>query len=148
MRRRELKELAATRLAALTKEAKTRIHAAALAAEEQLVLSGLQSGEAKTVFEALPSVEDLMPALQLEDLGVTRWQPPADAAAQLTTPLTTAERRHRIVARAIEANPGASDRAIAKLAGVDHKTVAAHRNRGELPAAGGEFPTDGEEGDE
>jgi hypothetical protein len=143
MRRHELKELARTRLAALTKEAKTRIHAAALAAEEQLVLGGLQSGEARTVFEALPSAENLMPALQLEDLGVTRWRPPADAAAELTTPLGTAARRARVVARAIEANPGASDRAIAKLAGVDHKTVATHRpNRGELLAAGGEFPTD------
>jgi hypothetical protein len=144
MRKRELKELASVRLAALTKEAKTRIHAAALDAEEQLILGGLESAEARAVFEALPTVENLMPALQLEDLGVTRWQPPAEAAARLTTPLTTADRRRRIVARAIEANPDASDRVIAKLAGVDHKTVAAHRNHGELPAAGGEFPTNGE----
>jgi len=33
--------------------AKTRIHAAALAAEEQLVLVGLQSGEARAVFTSL-----------------------------------------------------------------------------------------------
>jgi hypothetical protein len=149
MRRRELEKLAAVRLAALTKEAKTRIQAAALDAEEQLVLGGLQSSEARVVFESLPTVEDLMPALQLEDLGVTRWQPPADAAGQLTAPLTTAARRARIIARAIEAHPGASDRAIAKLAGVDHKTIAAHRrDGGELPAAGGKFPTDGQEGGE
>jgi hypothetical protein len=143
MRRRELEKLAAARLAALTKEAKTRIHAAALDTEEQLVLGGLESGEARAVFEALPTVENLMPALRLEDLGVSRWQPPENAAAELTAPLTTAGRRARIVARAIEANPGASDRAIARLAGVDHKTVAAHRrSRGELPAAEGELPTD------
>lgn len=150
MRRRELEKLAATRLAALTKEAKTRIQAAALNAEEQLVLGGLESVEAREVFRGLPTVENLMPALRLEDLGVTRWQPPQDAAANLTTPLTPAQRKRRQVLRAIEANPGASDRAIAKIAGVDHKTVAAHRRGegGEIPAIDGKSPAEESGGDD
>jgi hypothetical protein len=143
-RRTELRKLAETRLAALTKTAKAAIQANALDNEELLIRSGLESGEAVAILDAMPTVEQLMPPLRLEDLGVVRWQPPEDAASQLTTPLTTAQRKRRQVLRAIEANPGASDRAIAQIAGVDHKTVATHR-RGELPAIGGEFPTDEEE---
>ena len=78
----------------------------------------------------MPTVADLMPALSLEDLGVKHWQPPEDIAAQLTTPMTPAQRRKRQILRAIEANPGASDRTIAQIAGCDHKTVATHRRGG------------------
>jgi hypothetical protein len=39
----------------------------------------------------------------------------------------------------------ASNREIAKIAGCDYKTVAAYRDRGELPALGGESPQDEEE---
>jgi hypothetical protein len=141
-RRAELRKLAETRLTALTKTAKTAIQSAALATEEKLILGGLQSSEARESFASMPTVEQIMPPLSLEDLGVKRWQPTEDAAAQLTTPLTPADRRRRIILRAIEANPGASDRAIAQIAGCDHKTVAAHRrDRGELPAISGEIPT-------
>ena len=66
-----------------------------------------------------------------------RWQPPEDAATQLTTPLTPADRRRRRILRAIEANPTASDRKIAEITGCDHKTVAVYRRGGE---SGGEFP--------
>lgn len=144
-RRAELRKLAEVRLAALTKTAKTAIQSAALDTEEALVMGGLQSGEAKAAFEALPTAEGLMPPLSLDDLGVVRWQPPDDAATQLTTPLTPADRRRRQILRAIEANPGASDRGVAEIAGCDHKTVAAHRrDRGEIPAISGEFPTTAE----
>ena len=78
-----------------------------------------------------------MPSLSIEDLGVVRWQPPEDAATQLTTPLTPADRRRRRILRAIEANPTASDRKIAEITGCDHKTVAVYRRGGE---SGGEFP--------
>jgi hypothetical protein len=67
-----------------------------------LVLGGLQSGEARELFNALPTVEALMPALTLDDLGVTHWQPPDDIAAQLTTPTTTADLARRQERRAIE----------------------------------------------
>jgi hypothetical protein len=147
-RRAELRKLAETRLAALTKTAKAAIRSAALDAEEKLILDGLQSDAARALFESMPTVEQIMPALGLDDLGVVRWQPPEDAASQLTTPLTPADKRRRRVLRAIEANPGMSDRKIAEIAGCDHKTVAAYRrDRGELPALAGDFPTE-EEGDE
>jgi hypothetical protein len=135
-RRAELRKLAESRVAALTKTAKTAIQGAVLGVEEQLLMGGLESSEAKSLFAAMPTVEQLMPALNLEDLGVKSWQPPEDSAAQLTTPLTPTDRKRRRVLRAIHANPGASDRQIAAIAGCDHKTVAAHR-----PNAGGEFPT-------
>jgi hypothetical protein len=141
-RRAELRRLAEVRLAALTKTAKTAIQASALEVERQLVLSGLESSEARAIFDSLPTVEQLMPALDLDDLGVKRWQPPEDIAGRLTTPLTPAQRKRRQVLRAIEANPGASDRKIAQLANCDHKTVAAYRReRGEVPAITGDSPT-------
>ncbi len=120
-------KLAEATLPALTKTAKTLIQGGALDVEERLIVDGLQSDEARSVSASMPTVEALTPALTLEDLGVKRWQPPEDIAAQLTTPLTPAGRRRRRVLRAIEANPGASDRKIAAIAGVDHKTVAAAR---------------------
>jgi hypothetical protein len=143
-RRAELHKLAETRLAALTKTAKTAIQAAALDSEEALVMGGLESSEARQTVAALPSVEQLMPSLSLDDLGVTHWQPPEDSASQLTTPLTPTDRKRRRILRAIEANPGASDRKIAQLAGVDHKTVASNRRKpgGEIRAITGEIPTD------
>jgi len=147
-RRTELRKLAEVRLAALTKTAKAAIQDRALEVETTLILGALESAEAITFANDMPTVEQLMPPLQLEDLGVVRWQPPEDAASQLTTPLTTVQRKRRQVLRAIEANPGASDRAIAQVTGVDHKTVAARRReRGDLPAIGGELPT-GSGGDE
>ena len=138
-RRGELRKLAEARAAAVTKTAKTAIQASALDIEERLVLGGLESEQAREVIASMPTVADLMPALTLEDLGVKHWQPPEDIAAQLTTPTTPAQRRRRQILRAIEANPTASNRAIAKLAGCDPKTVGALRGeRGELPAAGEE----------
>ena len=91
-----------------------------------------------------------MPALSLDDLGVKTWQPSKDAAAELLRPSTPADRKRTLVRRAIAANPHASDRKIAEIAGVDHKTVAAHRHRefstpaGEIPAGAGESPIESE----
>ena len=141
-RRAELRKLAETRLAALTKTARTAIQAAALDREEQLVLGGLHSTEARELFASMPTAEQLMPPLSLEDLGVVRWQPPEDAASQLTTPLTPAGRKRRRILRAIEANPCASDRKIAAIANADHKTVATYRReRGGIPAITGDSAT-------
>lgn len=127
----------------MTKTAKTAIQKHALDVEEKLIIGGLESTEAKDILASLPTPEQLMPALSLDDLGVKHWQPPENIAAQLTTPMTPADRRRRQILRAIEANPTASNRAIAKIAGVDPKTVAAHRVQGEgeeFPALGEEFP--------
>lgn len=135
-RRAELQKLAKSRLDALTRTAKAEIAARAIAVEETLIVGGLQSDAAREMAESLPSPEQLMPALRLEDLGVKRWQPPEDIAAQLTSPLTATQRRRRQIMRVIQARPGESNRAIAKAAGCDPKTVAAIRaERGEIPRA-------------
>jgi hypothetical protein len=147
-RRAELRKLAQAKLAALTKQAKTAIDGKALDVETALLVGGLASAEARELVAAIPTAEQLIPVLGLADIGVKGWQPAEDAAGQLLTPLTPADRKRRRILRAIEANPDASDRRIAELAGCDHKTVAAYRReRGELPGRfpsssghGGEFP--------
>lgn len=145
-RRAELNKLAVVRLQALTKAAKAEIQSAALKVEEALILGGLETAEARELFAAMPTAEQVMPALGLDDLGVVRWQPPEDAAAQLTSPMTPADKRRRQILRAVEANPGMSDRKVAELVGCDHKTVGTYRReRGELPAVGGELPESGGE---
>jgi hypothetical protein len=119
-RRAELHKLAQARLDALVQTAKTN----ALDIEERLILGGLESAEARTVLALMPTAVQLMPPLCIEDLGVVRWQPSEDAAAQLITPLSSADRRRRQIRWAIEANPGLSDRTIAEIASCDHKIVA------------------------
>ena len=145
-RRAELRKRATTKLAALTKTAKTAIGNAAGVAEERLILGGLESDEAMSVVKEIPTVEQLMPALGLDDLGVKGWQPPDDLAGRLLTPSTPADRKRRQILRAIENNPGASNRRITEIANCDHKTVAAYRQGGvvgELPESDGEFPNEG-----
>jgi hypothetical protein len=147
-RRAELRKLAQARLAALTAAAKSAVDGQALDAETALVAGSLESEDARAVLDALPTAEQLMPALSLDDLGVRTWQPPAGAASALLTPSTTADRKRRRVMAAIEAHPGWSDRRIAEVVGVDHKTVTTYRRRAgetarELP---GEGPGDGEPG--
>ena len=142
-RRAEQRKLAESRLAALTATAKAEIDAKTLEVETALITGGLESGEARAFLDAMPTAEQLMPALGLDDIGVKHWQPPTDAAAALLTPSTPADRRRKLILRAIEVDPAASDREIARTTGVDHKTVAAHRRTaGELPARSGEFPSE------
>jgi len=116
-----------------------------LETETHLVFGGLESSEARQFLAAMPIVEELMPPLSLENLGVTRWQPPEDAATQLTTPRTPADRRRRRILRAIEANPTASDARLPRSPGATTRPspcTAGVGNRvgnspltGELPAA-------------
>jgi hypothetical protein len=68
-RRAELRKLAQARLAALTKTAKTEIEAKALDVETELIARGLESSEARSFAEAMPTPEQLMPALTLDDLS-------------------------------------------------------------------------------
>jgi hypothetical protein len=123
-RRRELKELAASKLDALTTEAKRQINQQALNAQEQILLAGFETDEARLVLESMSTPEQLMPALSLEDLGVKRWQPPENAAAQLVTPITTGERIKRQVHRALVQYPNADDEEIAAITGLDCDTVS------------------------
>jgi hypothetical protein len=143
-RRTELRRLAASRLAALMATAKRLVDKQLLETETALVVSGLESSDAIAFLERMPTAEQLMPSLSLDDLGVKHWQPPVGLAGALLSPSSLAGRKRKIILRAIEANPGASDRKIAEIAGCDHKTVAAYRRSGgELPAPDGESPIDG-----
>lgn len=142
-RRAELRKVAAARLAALRAAASRAIDEAELKTETELIAGSLESADARAFLSAMPTPEQLMPPLSLDDLGVTTWQPPEGAAAALLTPETTAGRRRRKVLAAIAQDPAASDREIGRRTGVDHKTVAAYRRAaGELPAQPGEFPSD------
>jgi hypothetical protein len=141
-RRAELLKLAEKRAATLTAMTIAAVDQSVLDIEERLIVGGMDSDEARASVESMPSPEELMPPLSLRDIGVKQWQPDEDAAAKLSTPRSTADWRERQILRAIEANPGASDRAIGQIVGCDHKTVAKHRReRGEIPAIGGESPT-------
>jgi hypothetical protein len=140
-RRAELRALAQVRLDAHTATAKTVIDERELDAETALVAGGLDSDKARAVMDSLPTIEDLMPSLALEDLGVKRWQPPTGAAGELLSPMTPTQRKRRIIRQLVEAHPDASDREIARLAGVDPKTVrATRRSPAELATATEEIP--------
>jgi hypothetical protein len=141
-RRAELERLAKKRLDALTAAAKASIDRKLLETETELIAGSLESADARAVLARMPTAEQLMPPLSLDDLGVTTWQPPEGAAAELLTPSTTADRRRKKVARAIAAHPGASDREIGRLTGMDGKTIAKYRAAAELPAPGAEIRTD------
>ena len=89
----------------------------------------------------MPTVQALMPPLSLEDLGVIRWQPPEDAAGQLTTPLTPAQRRRRQILRAIEANPARPTARSPRSRAATTRPSPPPAGRGDFPAIGGEIPT-------
>jgi hypothetical protein len=146
-RRGELEKLAKKRLDALTAKAKAAIDRKLLDTETALIAGSLESEDARAILATMPTAEQLMPPLSLDDLGVTTWQPPEGAAAELLTPSTPADRRRRKALRAIAAHPGASDREIGRLTGMDGKTVAKYRTTAaELPAPDAEIRTDDEEG--
>jgi hypothetical protein len=146
----EARKRAGVRLAALRAAAVKAIDEAALNIEENLIVGGLESSEARELVGTLPTAEQLMPPLSLRDLGIRTWQPSRDAAKELLAAPTGADRRRTLIARAIAANPGASDRRISQLTGFDHKTVAKYRAEeiqaigAELPAPDGEIPADAE----
>jgi hypothetical protein len=62
-RRNELRKVAQTRIAAIEKAAVTRIKMACLDAQAKVVANGLTTAAAIAFFEALPTVEALMPPL-------------------------------------------------------------------------------------
>lgn len=144
-RRAEERKVANARLAALTAMAKTEIDRQLLHTETQLLRQGLESAEAVAFLDAMPTAEQLLPSIGLDDIGVSRWQPATGTAAALLTPSTPADRKRKAVLRALATHPDASDRKIAEIAGCDHKTVAKYR-AGEFPALAGEIPAgDGDE---
>jgi hypothetical protein len=62
-RRRELRDIAKSKIAAIEAKAITEIETSCLAAQTQLALAGLTSDAAKGFIEKLPGIETLMPGL-------------------------------------------------------------------------------------
>ena len=67
-RRAELRRVAQTRLEAEAKRAKVAIDTWAVEAHTELVAGALESGEARRFFDAMPTLQTLMPALEVGDL--------------------------------------------------------------------------------
>ena len=148
-RRAELRKLAQSRIDAAAESAKVTIEANLLDVETELVRDGLESAQAVAFLDAMPTPEQLVPAVDVTALqagkeGDSRggWSPPEGTSAALLTPssATSREEKRRAVMQALTANPAGSDREIARAASVDHKTVG--KLRGEFPAHSGEL--DGE----
>ena len=158
-RRTELRKLANARIDAAAESAKVAIRTNLLQVETELIRGGLESAEAVAFVDAMPTPEQLMPGVDLpalernaeaDDDGrpgfrprTAAWQPPTHAAGELLTPssASTREARRQAVAAALVATPEASNREIARMAGVDHKTVG--KLRGESV---GNSPQDGDNG--
>lgn len=67
-RRAELRKVAQTRIAALGRRAKNDIDTAALERREALALGALESAEAQAFIASMPTVEALMPTLDIAEL--------------------------------------------------------------------------------
>jgi hypothetical protein len=71
-RRAEIRKVVQTRLDASAREAKVAIETAALERREALALGALESAEARAFMESMPTVQQLMPRLNVRELeGVT-----------------------------------------------------------------------------
>jgi hypothetical protein len=165
-RRAELRKLAYARIDAGAESAKVSIQAELLKVETELIRDGLETAEAIRFVDSMPTVEQLLPPVAVGELGPPQrrsskyyddedeytsqynsWTPPQGAAGALLSPSSASnrEQKRQAIARAIAANPDASDREIARMAVVDHKTVAAVRPQaGENPTEAGELPSSGE----
>jgi len=147
-RRAELRKLAHARIDEGAETAKVTIASALLEVETELISGGLESGEASAFIRAMPTADELLAPVDVGELepaegALRRWEPAPAVVSQLLTPSTAATReaKRRAVAAALAASPGASDRQVARAAGVDHKTVGKMRAKGgESPRAGGDFP--------
>lgn len=148
-RRTELRKLAHARIDAAAESAKVAIECAQVDVETHLIRDGLESAEAVAFLESMPTVETLMPTVEVGALEkpdderqrrYESWTPPIGSANALLVPSSASSRRDKqdAITRALMTTPDASDREIARRAGVDHKTVAKHR--GESPTRLGNFP--------
>jgi hypothetical protein len=123
--RAELRKLAVTRLAALTKMAKAQISEQQLDIETKLRAGALESADATAAFDAMKSVAEMLPALELDDLGVKRWTADEETVARLLTPFTPTDRQRRRVLRVLQMHPVASHAEIAAATRTDVHRVAA-----------------------
>jgi hypothetical protein len=102
-------------------DGRNRLAAIARIADEKR-RAELQTISRGRLFEILPSSED--PTAYVISANLHRRH-------------LTREQKHDVIAALLKVNPAQSDRAVAKMAKVDHKTVAAVRTEAE---AGGEIP--------
>jgi DNA-binding CsgD family transcriptional regulator len=155
-RRAELRKLAQARIDAAAASARVAVEKNLLEIETTLIRGGLDTAEAAAFIDAMPTPEQLLPSVDVTDLDPDKphdghqlgWQPPQGAAAQLlaATSATDRESKRQAIAAALAANPDGSNREIARLAGVDHKTVGKLRQQGgETPQQDGENPQQGGE---
>lgn len=142
-RRAELRRTAEARVKAAALAAKRRIDTQAVEVETELVREGITSERAAAFLDALPTAADLMEGVTLPEVpDAVEWRPDAHALGELLTmgaSRTNLDKRRAVLA-ALAANPSASNREVARVVGVDPKTVA--RVREEVPRAGEEVPHD------
>jgi hypothetical protein len=91
-RRRELRTMAKTQIAAIEAKAVTEIEVNCLEAQTALALAGLTSEAARTFVERLPTVEQLMPRLSFQEIA-NEAEPPI--AEQLVSSNALRQRRYR-----------------------------------------------------
>jgi hypothetical protein len=105
---------------------------------KEVTLAGLTSDAARSMLEALPLVDETLPAID-DLLGPVEEQP-------LAVIDNTRESKRQAVLRALDKDGSRSNREIGRLLGVDHKTVGRIRaDHAEIPNVGGEIPeSDGE----
>jgi hypothetical protein len=146
--RTELRKLAQARIEAAGQAAKVTIDTKLLDVETELAIEGLESDRARQFLASMPSADELMPRVDIGELDGKPerqpWSPDPRVTGQLLTPSDgrAREERRQAIERALLANPEGSDRAIARMAGVDHKTVGKLRETGEIPTDSGEIPSD------
>lgn len=147
-RRAELRKLAYARIDEGAETAKVTIATSLLAVETELIGGGLETGAAAEFIRRMPTAEELLAPVDVGELEagegtVRHWEPPPAVVTQLLTPTTatTRETKRRAIAAALAADPGASDRRVARAVGADHKTVGKLRAEGgETPRVAGDFP--------
>ena len=78
-RRTELRRMAKSRIERIEAEAVTQIERLSLAAQTEIVVSGLESEAARDFFERMPGVDALMPPVDIQELKslVEARKPPA-----------------------------------------------------------------------
>jgi hypothetical protein len=67
-RRAELRRVARSRIEALVRQTKTKIEQLSLAAQTEVVANGLQSDAARAFLEKMPTLEALMPAVDVTEV--------------------------------------------------------------------------------
>jgi hypothetical protein len=91
-RRRELRRMAETRIAAIEQKAITQIEMGCLEAQTALAVAGLTSDRAREFIAKLPKIEALMPLLAFAEIAGEADPPVAE---QLVSANALRQRRHR-----------------------------------------------------